>query len=71
MKQEKAYNWLTSLLTGWGLRESWAKILAGAVLGALVAAGVLTLEGCSVEYTQNAEGIRYHGAVVPVERGGK
>ena len=34
-------NWLAGLLTGWGIKESWAKLIAGAVLGALAAAGVL------------------------------
>lgn len=70
-KTKNAHTWLTGLLTGWGVKESWAKILAGAIIGAAIAAGVLTLPGCSVEYTQNAEGIRYHGTVVPVERGCK
>ena len=70
-KESKAYNWLTSLLTGWGLKESWAKLVAGAVIGALAAAGVLQLSACSVDYTQNADGVRYHATVVPVERGSK
>lgn len=43
--KEKA-NWLTGLLTGWGIKESWAKIIAGAVIGALAAAGILTQTGC-------------------------
>ena len=29
-------SWLTGLLTGWGIKESWAKVIAGAVIGALV-----------------------------------
>lgn len=70
-KAKNAHSWLTGLLTGWGVKESWAKILAGAIIGAAVAAGVLTLPSCSVEYSQTAEGIRYSGAVVPVERGCK
>lgn len=70
-KAKNAHTWLTGLLTGWGLRESWAKLVAGAVIGALVAAGVLQLTGCSVDYRQNAEGIRYSATVVPVERGCK
>lgn len=70
-KAKNAHSWLSGLLSGWGLRESWAKLVAGAVIGALCAAGVLTLDGCSVDYSQNAEGIEYHGTVVPVERGGK
>lgn len=39
--------WLAGLLTGWGVKESWAKAIAGAVVGALVAAGVLTLDSCT------------------------
>lgn len=48
------YTWLTGLLAGWGIKESWAKVLAGALIGALVAAGVLT--GCTATYTQTAAG---------------
>ena len=35
------HSWLTSILTGWGIRESWAKLIAGAVIGALAAAGLM------------------------------
>ena len=51
---KEKYSWLTGLLAGWGIKKSWAKVLAGAVIGALVAAGVLT--GCTVRYTQSAAG---------------
>ncbi len=34
-------SWLAGLLTGWGIKESWAKIIAGALAGALAAAGFL------------------------------
>lgn len=44
---KEKYSWLTSLLTGWGVKESWAKVLAGAIIGALCACGVLTVSGCS------------------------
>lgn len=64
MDNKKTHTWLTGLLAGWGVKESWAKILAGAIVGALCAAGVLTLDGCTVRYTQNAEGIKYSGTVV-------
>lgn len=68
-KTKNAHTWLTGLLTGWGIRESWAKILAGAIIGAAVAAGVLTLDSCTVSYSQTDDGIRYTGTIVPVERG--
>ena len=71
-KETKAYNWLTSLLTGWGLKESWAKLVAGALIGACVAAGVLTLDGCTASYSQTADGaIEYTGSIIPIERGSK
>lgn len=49
-------NWLTGLLTGWGIKESWAKLIAGAVLGALAALGVLSQSSCTASYTQSAAG---------------
>lgn len=47
MNNKEKYTWLTSLLTGWGVKESWAKVLAGAIIGGLVAAGVLSVSSCS------------------------
>ncbi len=42
------HSWLAGLLTGWGIKESWAKIIAGAIIGALAAAGLLTTQtSCS------------------------
>lgn len=49
-------NWLTGLLTGWGIKECWAKILAGAIIGALSAAGLLCTSACSTNYSQTADG---------------
>ena len=57
MKQvEKTNNWLTGLLTGWGMRAVWAKLLAGAIIGALCATGILSLDSCSTSYRQSAAG---------------
>ena len=39
---KETHSWLTGLLTGWGIKESWAKLSAGAVVGALAAAGLLS-----------------------------
>ena len=43
---EKAANFITGLLTGWGVPAAWAKALGGAiigaVIGALVAAGAVS-----------------------------
>ena len=67
MSNKEKYTWFTSVLTGWGVKECWAKVIAGAVLGALCAAGVLALDGCAVSYRQNADGIEYSGTVVTPE----
>lgn len=65
--KEKA-SWLTSLLTGWGIKQSWAKIIAGAIIGALVAAGALTATSCTSTYTQTAAGdISWEGTILPCE----
>lgn len=47
MDTESRQGWLTGLLTGWGIKESWAKIIVGALVGALTAAGVLSNTSCS------------------------
>lgn len=67
MSNKEKYTWLTGLFAGWGVKECWAKVIAGAVIGALCAAGVLALDGCTVSYRQNAEGIEYSGTVVTPE----
>lgn len=67
----KAANFVTGLLTGWGVPAAWAKAVSGAIIGAaigaLVAVGVLT--GCTTTYSQSAAGdISYTGSIViPVE----
>lgn len=69
--KEKA-SWLTALLSGWGIRESWAKIIAGAVIGALCAAGVLSLDGCTASMSQAADGSwQYSGIIILPVKGGK
>lgn len=39
--KKQQHNWLAGLLTGWGIKESWAKLIAGAIIGACAAAGLL------------------------------
>ncbi len=41
MSTQDNASWLAGLLTGWGIKDSWAKIIAGAIAGALAAAGLL------------------------------
>ena len=48
-------SWLAGLLTGWGVKECWAKVIAGAIIGALAAAGVLTSTGCQLSPSQMAD----------------
>lgn len=43
-KKEEKFNWLKSLLTGWGIKDSWAKIIAGAIIGAIAA---FTMSSCT------------------------
>lgn len=52
MKNEK-FNFIKSMLTGWGLSESWAKLLAGAIIGALCACGFLS--SCTPLNTEQAQ----------------
>lgn len=64
---EKKHEWLTSLITGWGVKESWAKVIAGALIGALVACGFLsscTWSFSAVTPTQNYESSVH---ILPVE----
>ncbi len=56
--------WLAGLLTGWGIKESWAKVIAGAIIGAAVAAGLLTAGGCTASFCQTADGaVEWHGVL--------
>lgn len=54
-------------------KAAWVKWLVGALVGALAAAGVLTVTGCTASYTRDAAGaVSWTGAVVlPVRNNGK
>lgn len=43
MNTEEKASWLADFLTGFGVPANWAKVIAGAVIGALIAAGFMTL----------------------------
>lgn len=62
----KAANFLSGLLSGWGVPAAWAKALSGAiigaVIGALVAAGVLT--SCTTTYSQTADGAVHYSRTI-------
>lgn len=60
---KEKYSWLKSLLEGWGIKECWAKIIAGMLIGALAACGLLS--SCTAGYTQSARGdIAVHVSIV-------
>lgn len=64
-QKEKAVSWLASLLTGWGIKESWAQYIAAAVVGAVAAVLVLAQGSCTATATQSADGSwTYSGEVV-------
>jgi len=67
---KEKHSWLAGLLHGWGIKESWAKIIAGAIIGALCAAGVLSASGCTASVSQSADGSwKYHGVIIlPTEK---
>lgn len=46
-KATKAAGFFTRLLTGWGVPGGIARIIAGAILGALGALAALTQSGCT------------------------
>lgn len=66
-KTTQAAGWVTNLLTGWGIPGTIARILAGAIIGAICAAYAITGTGCTAAYTQTADGdVSYTGTVIPL-----
>lgn len=65
-KAESAIAWITSLLTGWGIKENWAKYIAAAVVGAAIAVSVMAgWTSCTVSASQSADGSwNYSGELV-------
>lgn len=63
-KTTKAAGFFTSLFAGWGVPGGIARILAGAVIGALAALAALTQSGCTADYHQNADGVDFSGSLV-------
>lgn len=55
-KKEQAVSWLTSLLTGWGLKQSWAQYIAAAIVGAVAAVLMMMQGSCTATATQGADG---------------
>lgn len=44
---EEKKSWIAETLAGFGVPANWAKVIAGAIIGALAAAGLLTLDSCT------------------------
>ena len=64
-KAEQAAGWLVKVLTGWGVPGALARILAGAIVGAVAAWVAFSQSGCTADYSQNADGsLQYHGTIV-------
>ncbi len=64
-KAKKAAGFLSGLLTGWGVPANWARVIGGAVIGALAAVAAVYGTGCTAAYTQSAAGdISVTGSVV-------
>ena len=67
-KTTKAAGFFTSLFSGWGVPGGIARILAGAVIGALAALAALTQGGCTASYTQTEGCIHFDGGLaLPVD----
>lgn len=58
---EQSLSFLARLFTGWGVPGSLARILAGAVLGALSAFWAMSQSGCMAEWTLRSPGSVWHG----------
>lgn len=66
---EEKSNWLTNFITGFGVPANWAKVIAGAIIGALAAAGVLTLDSCTASIDLLPDGTQHWQSEleIPVE----
>lgn len=63
-KKQQAEGWISRLLTGWGIPGSIARIIAGALVGAVAAWIAVTQSGCTASLTTNSDGsLQYRGSV--------
>ncbi len=63
--EEKAAGWIVKILTGWGIPGTVARVIAGAIVGALAGWYLATSTGCTATYTKLPDGtIHVHGTVV-------
>lgn len=62
-KAEKAAGFISGLLTGWGVPANWARVITGAIIGAVAAYVTLTQAGCTATYTSGASGVHFEGTL--------
>ena len=56
-------SWLMNTLTGFGIPSNWAKVITGAIMGALIAIYALTQTSCGIAgITSTANGTTITGA---------
>ena len=63
-KKQQAEGFLSRLFTGWGIPGSVARILAGAIVGAVAAWIAFSQSSCTADFSQSSEGLQYHGSIV-------
>lgn len=61
---EKAAGFISGLLTGWGVPANWARVITGAIIGAVAAYVTLTQSSCTATYNQTADGVNIAGSIV-------
>ncbi len=63
---KKAVGFFNGLLTGWGVPANWARVIAGALAGALLALAASQVTGCTMSYSKAADGsVEYNSAFSP------
>lgn len=63
-KKQQAEGLISRLFTGWGVPGGIARILAGAIVGAVAAWIATTQTGCTASLTTNSDGtLQYRGSV--------
>lgn len=65
--KEKGYKYILSLLVKWGCNETVAKIIAGAIIGALVACGFLSSCTWSLNAVTPTQNFSSTIHIIPVE----
>ncbi len=63
-QKQQAESFISRLFTGWGIPGAVARILAGAIVGAVAAWLAFTQTGCTASLATNPDGsLQYRGSV--------